>query len=396
MSAHTLTINVNGLNGTDGTNLHLENFLDAFNRSPYDGAFIQEPRYSRDKHDQDFNWEAACARRHITCLFSHNEAGSGGVATLWKQSFIDMHSHFSLTTVSAGQAQLTKITINGVVIAYCNIYASSSSSSKRKKLFNRLKDKLPFNTIVTGDFNQVQDVGRDVWQRPPVASRYPNGGWAECQAMMRHLGLVDGWREQEGQEKIFYTHIRKESGEPVCMTRLDMALTPLPDSLCPLCDIGLGFDEIFWQGRGQADHKGVTTKITFQPPEKIKLTPKINPHIFLLKEWLAVQSMLWGHCTNENSLGTSSDPWDIITFWNQWKEVLTSEALSFSKEYKDKYTTEDSRLKILMEWHSRLQFTNPLLEGLQALIDGVRLDLEKLTTKTSETKKKGSSHVDSQ
>ena len=93
-------------------------------------------------------------------------------------------------------------------------------------------------------------------------SDYDNSGWADCQAMARHLGLQDGWRHQHGHDaKPIYTHKTLENSTLTTASRIDFILAPnhpqaLLNAPCPRCHINFNFghDISYWAGKGQADH----------------------------------------------------------------------------------------------------------------------------------------------
>ena len=112
-STWVLSLNINGGNSDKPPNTFTD-LLDRFNKSQYQGLLIQEPRYSNDNKALNYNWEKMAEMRKLTCLISSNDAGSGGVASFWKNSFVQQTKDFSIAEVVPNEAQLTCFTINDV------------------------------------------------------------------------------------------------------------------------------------------------------------------------------------------------------------------------------------------------------------------------------------------
>ena len=85
--------------------------------------FIQEPRHKRSKQQSRQNWENACKYRSIKCLMLASTEGSRGVASFWKQPFLDLHSDVVIKQLIEYTAQLSIVTIAGMEIKICNLYA---------------------------------------------------------------------------------------------------------------------------------------------------------------------------------------------------------------------------------------------------------------------------------
>ena len=350
-----LVLNVNGLNSDDNTKFC--KFIDKFKKSKYHALFIQEPRYKNDKKQSRNNWENACKFRGIKCLISANDSGSRGVASFWKQAFLDQHSQVDIQQIIPDTAQLSTITIAGMEINICNLYAPNNGAD-RSAVFTELKDTLPPYCIIVGDFNLVMDTNRDVWQHQSTQSDYDNSGWGACQAMARHLGLHDGWRHQEGQDASpFYTHKSYHSNLLTTASRIDFILAPnhpqaLLNSPCPRCHISFkfGHDPPYWAGKGQADHTATTMAIKWQQEDKPPPRPRINPIIYSLKEWLDVQDVIWNNHLTKNSQN-GADP---TQFWVTWKETLVTNSLSFSKKLAKRKRDDNDQLEETMRWHTDL------------------------------------------
>jgi hypothetical protein len=235
-STWVLTLNINGGNSEKTPNT-FSDLLDRFNKSQYQGLLIQEPRYSDEHKSRDYNWEKLAELKKLKCLISSNAEGTGGVASLWKQSFVQQVHGFCMSEVVPNEAQLTSFMINGVAINICNIYANAHSGAERTRLFSDLQNLLPPHSFIAGDFNQVRDIDRDVWRPKGVVSSYANTGWAACTALMQKLAMHDGWRAASGPEKPYFTKITKTSGKTSCKSRIDYVLAPLPSY--PLCTLNI-------------------------------------------------------------------------------------------------------------------------------------------------------------
>ena len=260
---------VHGLNSGDDTKF--AKFIDKFKKSKYHALFIQEPRYKRSKQQSRQNLENACKYRNIKCLISANSEGSRGVDSFWKQPFLDLQPDVVIEQLIEDTAQSSTVTIAGMEIKICNLYAPNNGRD-RSTVFSELKNLLPPYCIIVGDFNLVMDRNRDVWQHPSVTSDYDNSGWADCQAMARHLGLQDGWRHQHGHDaKPIYTHKTLENSTLTTASRIDFILAPnhpqaLLNAPCPRCHINFNFghDTSYWAGKGQADHTATAMSIEWQ------------------------------------------------------------------------------------------------------------------------------------
>ena len=257
-------INVNGLN----SNLRgrsIGDFLDEFMKSEYDCIMVQEPRYKIDKQNSgSCNWESLCKMKKMTALFTANEKGSGGVATIWKNATVETKiEQLQMTEIVAGEAILSCFTMQGEAFAVCNMYASSANrEDERGKLFRTLGEVLPEAPIIGGDFNIVLDTVQDLRRPDSTVSEYSNGAWDDLMIMSRHLGIRDGWREQVGPSRVQYTHTvhnnirgkpnefqnkeqerEAEAGEesdkgPItCQSRLDFILAPDPEVISPQCNV---------------------------------------------------------------------------------------------------------------------------------------------------------------
>ena len=150
---------VHGLNSGDDTKF--AKFIDKFKKSKYHALFIQEPRHKRSKQQSRQNLENACKYRNIKCLISANSEGSRGVDSFWKQSFLDLHSDVVIEQLIEDTAQSSTITITGMEIKICNLYAPNNGRG-RSTVFGELKNSLPPYCIIVGDFNLVMDRNRDV------------------------------------------------------------------------------------------------------------------------------------------------------------------------------------------------------------------------------------------
>jgi hypothetical protein len=108
--------------------------------------FIQEPRYKCSKQQSRQNWENACKYRNIKCLISANSEGSRGVASFWKQPFLDLHSDVVIEQLIEDTAQLSTIAIAGMEIKICNLCAPNNDRGRtRAQMNSHASEKISFS-----------------------------------------------------------------------------------------------------------------------------------------------------------------------------------------------------------------------------------------------------------
>ena len=214
-------LNINGIN-SNKANSSFYLLLRSFLRSKYSIMFLQEPRLKEAKVG---DMERACnwAQSKVEGTFTSNLRGNGGVATIVKKSFKQHTTNFQVVEVANDECQHITFSIGLTQFSFANVYMDSHDGNKRGLLCNTLKETLPHNTIIGGDFNMVQDPLLDL-QRPPTPTIYENGGWQQMIDMQTHLGLTDTWREANG-DQFFHTHESKLAGGTT-RTRIDFALCP--------------------------------------------------------------------------------------------------------------------------------------------------------------------------
>ena len=216
-------LNINGINSNKANSsfyLLLQSF--GFLRSNYSIMFLQEPHLKETKVG---DMEKACnwAQSKVEGTFTSNLRGNGGVATIAKKSFIQTTTNYQVVEIANDECQHIAFNIGATQFSFANVYMASLDGHKRGLLCNTLRATLPHETIIGGDFNMVQDPSLDL-QRPPTPTTYGNGGWQQMVDMQTHLGLVDTWREANG-DKFFHTHESKLAGGTT-RTRIDFVLCP--------------------------------------------------------------------------------------------------------------------------------------------------------------------------
>ena len=130
---------------------------------------------------------------------SANTGGSRGVASFWKQPPLDVHSDVVIEQLIKETAQVPTVTTAAMEIKICNLCAPNNGKDS-SAVFNELKSLLPPCCVIVEDFNLAMGKNRGLWQHPPATSNYDNSGWANCQAMARHLLLQDVWGHQHGHD----------------------------------------------------------------------------------------------------------------------------------------------------------------------------------------------------
>jgi exonuclease III len=284
-----VSINVRGLR----KDLKRQKYFHWFrNHNKFKIIFIQESHST--KEDEQL-WSSEWGG---SMIFSHGKNNSKGVSILFEKD-VGQEIHSSLIDLN-GRYIILDVTIEGRRITLANIYGPNEDDPNFFLEIIKLIEDIPNdNRIIGGDFNCILDTDKD--KKGGCEDHANKAVRAVLLTYMEETELIDIWRSQHEEERIFTHHISKPE---FIFTRLDFFMVSF--GLASLVE------KSSIKSKFQSDHSPVSITILFDSNKRGKGFWKLNCSLLQDPDYVTLIKNTITETMDINKASNSMLLWDTI------------------------------------------------------------------------------------